>query len=115
MARHRGENNYLVARKMAKLYMKKPYSEEVHSITTARKQTLFIDETDAAAMRGKRVLIIDDVISTGESLFAVEKLVKESGGTVVGKMAILAEGDAVYREDNVYLEKLPLFIPGKNL
>lgn len=64
---------------------------------------------------GKRVLIIDDVISTGESVFAVEKLVKESGGTVVGKMAILAEGDAVYRDDILYLEKLPLFVPGKNM
>lgn len=67
--------------------------------STAKKQTLFIDKSDADYMRGKRVVIVDDVISTGESLFAVEKLVKESGGTVAGRMAILAEGDAKYRDD----------------
>jgi adenine phosphoribosyltransferase len=82
---------------------------EVQSITTARKQTLYIDRNDATLLRGKRVVIIDDVISTGESIFAVEKLVKMSGGTVVGKAAILAEGDAKFREDIIYLQYLPLF------
>ena len=77
----------------------------------AKKQTLFIDSEDVERMRGKRVLIIDDVISTGESLRAVEKLVKQSGGEVVGRMAILAEGDAKYRDDIRYLEHLPLFNP----
>ena len=115
MARQRGENNYLIARKALKLYMREPHSIEVRSITTDKKQVLYIDAADVEKMRGKRVLIIDDVISTGESVFAVEKLVKESGGTVVGKMAILAEGDAVYRDDIIYLEKLPLFVPGKNM
>ncbi len=86
-------------------------STEVNSITTAKKQTLFIDSDDVERMRGKRVLIIDDVISTGESLRAVEKLVKQSGGEVVGRMAILAEGDAKYRDDICYLEHLPLFNP----
>ena len=95
--------------------MREPHSIEVRSITTDKKQVLYIDAADVEKMRGKRVLIIDDVISTGESVFAVEKLVKESGGTVVGKMAILAEGDAVYRDDIIYLEKLPLFVPGKNM
>ena len=113
--RQRGENNYLIARKALKLYMREPHSIEVRSITTDKKQVLYIDAADVEKMRGKRVLIIDDVISTGESVFAVEKLVKESGGTVVGKMAILAEGDAVYRDDIIYLEKLPLFVPGKNM
>ena len=108
MARQLGDERYLIARKAVKLYMKEPHSVEVHSITTAKKQTLFID---ADYMRGKRVVIVDDVISTGESLFAVEKLVKESGGTVAARMAILAEGDAKYRDDILYLEELPLFHP----
>ena len=111
MARKSGENKYLIARKAPKLYMKDIFSTEVHSISTAKKQTLYIDGEDAKLMNGKRVLIIDDVISTGESLRAVEKLVRQAGGNVVGKMAILAEGDAQYRDDIIYLEKLPLFNP----
>ena len=111
MERQLGDERYLIARKAVKLYMKEPHSVEVHSITTAKKQTLFIDKADADYMRGKRVVIVDDVISTGESLFAVEKLVKESGGTVAARMAILAEGDAKYRDDILYLEELPLFHP----
>lgn len=109
MARQSGENKYLIARKAPKLYMKNVVSTEVTSITTAKKQMLYIDSEDVALMKGKRVLIIDDVISTGESLRAVEKLVKQSGGVVAGRMAILAEGDAKYRDDIQYLEYLPLF------
>ncbi|MCI5924257.1 MAG: phosphoribosyltransferase family protein [Oscillospiraceae bacterium] len=109
MARQSGENKYLIARKAPKLYMKNVVSTEVTSITTAKKQMLYIDSEDVALMKGKRVLIIDDVISTGESLRAVEKLVKQSGGIVAGRMAILAEGDAKYRDDIQYLEYLPLF------
>ena len=111
MARQSGENTYLIARKAPKLYMKEVVSTEVTSITTAKKQMLYIDSEDAAKMKGKRVLIIDDVISTGESLRAVEKLVKQAGGIVAGRMAILAEGDAKYRDDIQYLEYLPLFNP----
>ena len=109
MARQSGQNRYIVARKASKLYMKDIVSVKVHSITTDREQTLCIDHDDAELMKGKRVLIIDDVISTGESLHAVETLVKEAGGNVVGRMAILAEGDAQKREDIIYLEGLPLF------
>lgn len=109
MARQSGENKYLIARKAPKLYMKNVVSTEVTSITTAKKQTLYIDSEDVASMKGKRVLIIDDVISTGESLRAVEKLVKQAGGHIAGKMAILAEGDAKYRDDIQYLSYLPLF------
>lgn len=109
MARQSGENNYLIARKAPKLYMKNIVSTEVTSITTAKKQMLYVDSDDVKLMEGKRVLIIDDVISTGESLRAVEKLVKQSGGTVAGRMAILAEGDAKYRDDIQYLAYLPLF------
>ena len=109
MARQAGENRYVVARKMQKLYMEDIFSCEVNSITTAKKQTLYLDGKDAEFMRGKRVLIVDDVISTGESLRAIEELVTHAGGNIVGKMAILAEGDAKDREDILYLEPLPLF------
>ncbi len=111
MARQNGENKYLIARKAPKLYMKDIFSTEVHSITTAKTQILCIDSEDAELMRGKRVIIVDDVISTGESLKAVEKLVRKAGGNIVGRMAILAEGDAKDRDDIIYLEKLPLFNP----
>ena len=109
MARQNRENRYLIARKAPKLYMRKVFSTEVTSITTVNRQMLFIDQNDVDFMRGKRVLIVDDVISTGESLKAVEKLVSEAGGTVVGKMAILAEGPAKDRDDILFLETLPLF------
>ncbi|MBQ9299977.1 MAG: adenine phosphoribosyltransferase [Clostridia bacterium] len=109
MARQHGENRYLIARKAAKLYMRDVFSTDVTSITTANRQMLCIDGEDAAYMKGKRVLIVDDVISTGGSLIAVQKLVEQAGGIVVGKMAILAEGDAQKRDDIIYLEKLPLF------
>ena len=111
MARQAGINRYLIARKSPKLYMKNVFSVKVNSITTAREQMLCIDQDDADYMRGKRVIIVDDVISTGESLRAVEALVARAGGTIVGRMAILAEGDASKREDIIYLEKLPLFNP----
>ena len=111
MARQSGENRYLIARKAPKLYMKNVFSVTVNSITTEKQQILCIDQDDADYMKGKRVLIVDDVISTGESLHAVEELVNEAGGNIVGKMAILAEGDAQTRTDIIYLEKLPLFKP----
>ena len=60
-------------------------------------------------MRGKKILIVDDVISTGESLKAIEQLVNEAGGIICDKMTILAEGDAISRDDITYLEPLPLF------
>lgn len=109
MARQEGVNSYLLARKAPKLYMKDIFTVEVDSITTDHKQTLCIDGKDAEFMRGKRVLIVDDVISTGESLRALEKLVEAAGGNIVGRMAILAEGDAQERTDIQFLEKLPLF------
>lgn len=109
MARQSGENKYLIARKAPKLYMKNVVCTEVNSITTTKKQTLYIDSEDIALMKGKKVLLIDDVISTGESLRALEKLVKQAGGHIAGRMAILAEGDAKYRDDILYLEYLPLF------
>ena len=113
MARQHGVNKYLIARKGEKLYMRNVFSTTVRSITTSKEQTLCLDGDDAAYMRGRRVLIVDDVISTGNSLLAVEKLVRESGGTVVGKACILAEGDAIYRNDILYLEQIPLIFPPK--
>ena len=108
MAKQEGKN-YILARKSAKLYMTNPIGVKVKSITTAKVQSLFIDELDANKLDGKRVLIVDDVISTGESLKALEELVKHTNATIVGKMAVLAEGDAAERNDIKYLEKLPLF------
>jgi len=109
MARQAGDSRYILARKSVKLYMKNVFKVEVQSITTAASQTLYIDGADAEYMKGKRVLIVDDVISTGESLRAIEKLVEAAGGSIVGRMAILAEGDAIDRKDIQYLAPLPLF------
>ena len=109
MARLNGNERYVVARKSAKLYMRDVMKVEVRSITTDHKQTLCIDCGDAEYMMGKRVVIVDDVISTGESLKALETLVERAGGNIVGRMAILAEGEATERGDIIYLEKLPLF------
>lgn len=109
MCRLSGKNRYILARKSVKLYMRDVVKCEVQSITTAAKQTLYINGDDAEYMKGKRVLIVDDVISTGGSLHALESLVEQSGGQIVGKMAILAEGDAIERHDIVCLGKLPLF------
>lgn len=109
MCRLSGKNRYVLARKSVKLYMSDVLVCETKSITTGHVQTLYIDGADAEYMKGKRVLIVDDVISTGGSLKSLENLVAQAGGEVVGKMTILAEGDAIGREDIVYLEKLPLF------
>ena len=111
MARQAGDAKYILARKAPKLYMTEVFSSTVKSITTAKEQTLYLDGADAALMKGKRILVVDDVISTGESLKALEVLVEKAGGNICGRMAILAEGDAQDREDLVYLEKLPLFNP----
>ena len=111
MARLAGNQKYFIARKKAKAYMTGVFEVKVQSITTQGEQSLFLDTADATLIKGSRILIVDDVISTGESLRAVETLVKEAGGNIVGRMAILAEGDAQTRDDIVYLEKLPLFHP----
>lgn len=109
MARQRGGERYLLARKAPKLYMRDVLKCEVQSITTAAKQVLYLDGYDAEYMKGKRVLIVDDVISTGESLNALVNLVEQAGGNIVGMMAVLAEGEAAGRKDILFLEKLPLF------
>ncbi len=109
MARLAGNQRYFLARKAPKLYMTGVLEAEVHSITTEKDQKLYLDVADAELMKGKRILIVDDVISTGESLHALEELVTLVGGEICGKMAILAEGDAQERSDLIYLEKLPLF------
>ena len=111
MARQSGQNKYFLARKAPKLYMSGVFDVVVNSITTAKEQHLYLDTADAELMRGKKILVVDDVISTGESLKAIEKLVEAAGGIVCGRMAILAEGDAQTRDDIIYLEKLPLFNP----
>ena len=109
MARLAGNQKYFLARKKSKLYMTNVFEVTVNSITTAGEQKLYLDGADSELMRGKRILIVDDVISTGESLAALEKLVTAVGGNVAGRMAILAEGDAQLRKDIRFLEPLPLF------
>lgn len=109
MARQSGRNTYLLVRKVPKLYMDGVFEAEVKSITTEGTQKLYMDGSDAAKIKGKRILIIDDVISTGRSLQAIEELVNKAGGNVVGRMAVLAEGDAISRNDIIYLTPLPLF------
>ena len=106
---------YLLARKKAKAYMTGIFEVHVHSITTAGTQTLVIDTADAERRKGKRILIVDDGISTGESLRAMEELVKKAGGNIVGKMAVLAEGGAIERHAITVLAPLPLFNPDGTL
>ena len=111
MARQSGADKYFLARKKAKAYMSGVMEVEVQSITTEAVQKLVLDTADAEMMRGKKILLLDDVISTGESIRALELLGEKAGGIVAGKMAILAEGDAAEREDIICLAPLPLFNP----
>lgn len=108
MARQSGKP-YVVARKGVKVYMRNPLEVSVTSITTQHEQRLFLGETEVAMLNGKRVLIVDDVVSTGESLIAVRQLVEKAGGIEAAACAFLAEGDAANRDDIVFLEPLPLF------
>lgn len=102
-------NNYIVARKSIKAYMEEPIEVELNSITTTNSQKLYLNNEDAKKIKGKRVALIDDLISTGQSLKALERLVEKAGGNVVAKAAILAEGDAKDRKDIIFLEALPTF------
>ena len=115
MARQAGNSKYILARKGPKLYMRDIFSVTVNSITTAKEQKLYLDGADAKLMKGKRILIVDDVISTGESLKALEALVEQAGGIICGRMAILAAGEAQKRRDLIYLEKQPLFNPDRSV
>lgn len=108
MSRQSGKNYYL-ARKSKKLYMSDPVAVDVKSITTSSVQTLYLDRGDLEALSGRRVLIVDDVISTGESLNALKALVNKAGGNIVACATVLAEGDAAKRDDIIFLEPLPLF------
>ncbi len=109
MARLAGNQRYILARKGSKIYMQDTLEVKVNSITTAREQHLYLDGADVERMKGKRILIVDDVVSLGDSLHALETLVNTAGGKICGKMTILAEGKAADRDDLIYLEKLPLF------
>ena len=109
MARQSGRNDYFLVRKAPKLYMDGVFEAVDRSITTKGEQKLYMDGADAKKMKGRRVLILDDVISTGESLHAMEVLVEKAGGIVAGRMAILAEGDAQKRDDIITLAPLPVF------
>ena len=109
MARQSGAEKYFIARKGPKVYMPDPIRVVDKSITTEAEQALYLGRDDADIIRGKRILLVDDVISTGGSMHAMESLVDQAGGIIVGRAAVLAEGGAADRKDIVYLEKLPLF------
>lgn len=109
MARQAGIDDYVVARKKTKLYMADVVKTEVKSITSDYIQTLYLGRREQELLKGRRVLIVDDVISTGHSLASLEALVEKVDGKIVGRMCVLAEGDAAKREDITYLEELPLF------
>ena len=109
MARQSGADKYFIARKGPKVYMPDPLSVADQSITTLSQQMLYLGRDDADIIKGKKIVIMDDVISTGGSLLAMEALVERAGGQVVGKIAVLAEGDAADRDDIMFLGKLPLF------
>lgn len=109
MARQAGNKPYIVARKGPKIYIEDLITVNVDSITTDHIQTLCVGRTERKVMEDKRILVVDDVISTGESLTALDKLVNAVGGNIVGQMSVLAEGEAADRRDIIFLEKLPLF------
>ena len=109
MARLAGNQKYFLARKSPKLYMTGVVDVTVRSITTAKEQRLYLDTADAAVMKGKKILLVDDVVSLGDSMRALEHLVLTAGGEIAGRATILAEGNAAERDDLIYLEKLPLF------
>lgn len=109
MARQHGDRDYFIARKHTKLYMTSVFESTVRSITTDAEQHLYLDGKDAEKMRGKRILIVDDVISTGGSLLAMEALINAAGGVVSDRIAVLAEGSAKDRTDIKFLAPLPLF------
>lgn len=108
MARQSGKD-YVVARKSEKLYMKNVITTEVDSITTAGIQKLCLGDDEINLMKGKKILVVDDVISTGESLRSLEVLIGQTEGEIAGRLTVLAEGEAADRDDIIYLEKLPLF------
>ncbi len=114
MSRQSGKK-YFVARKKPKLYMTGVFDAVVNSITTEGEQHLYLDTAEAEQIKGKRVIIADDVISLGESLKAVQTLLEKAGANVVANMTILAEGDAADRKDIIYLERLPLFDADGNI
>jgi len=109
MARQSGAKHYFIARKGPKVYMPDPIRARVRSITTLHQQELYLGREDADLLKGKRILLVDDVASTGESMHAMEELVAMAGGVVAGRAAILAEGEALKRDDLVYLAPLPVF------
>lgn len=102
-----GHSRYVVCRKTVKAYMKDPVVVEAQSITTHGKQTLVLDGVDAARVRGKKVVVVDDVVSTGGSLEAVEELLAKAGAQVVARAAVLKESDA-YKGDLIYLQEHPI-------
>ena len=111
MSRIMGMKSFVIARKSRKPYMQDPISHTVHSVTTLKEQTLWLDKAEAEKIRGKRVALIDDVIATGESIAALEALAVKAGATVAAKAAVLAELQSVHRKDIIYLKEHFVFRP----
>ena len=109
LARQIGMPYYITARKSVKAYMEDPIWVEDESITTMGKQRLYLMRADIDRIAGRKVLLLDDVISTGGSMTALGNLAEKAGAHVVGQAAVLAEGDAAKRTDIIFLEALPLF------
>lgn len=109
LAKQMNMSHYVVARKSVKAYMQQPFISQATSIASQTKQLLCLDVSDVALIKGKRVALVDDVISSGESIRALADLVEKAGGDIVAKASIIAEGDASERDDIIFLEKLPLF------
>lgn len=108
VARNLNQEFYAVARKTQKLYMQDGIKVTVQSITTKNIQTLYLSAHDANLMKGKKIAIVDDVISTGGSLQGMEELIKKAGGEIFAKAFVLAEGNAKDRKDLHYLATIPL-------
>ena len=109
VARELGQDLYAVARKSKKLYMQDGIEVDIQSsITTGKEQKLYLSRHDVELIKGKKVAIVDDVVSTGASLLGLEALVEKAGGIIYKKAFVLAEGDAANRDDVVFLDTIPL-------
>lgn len=100
---------YVVLRKAYKPYMGEALQAETLSITTGKPQTLYLDEKDRRLIQGKRVILVDDVISTGSTLQGMRLLVEKAGATTVAQAAILTEGERAKWQDIIALGHLPVF------
>ena len=109
VSRELNQRYYAVARKSKKLYMQDGIEVTIESsITTGKEQKLYLSKHDTDLLKGKKVAIVDDVVSTGASLAGLEALVEKAGGIIHKKAFVLAEGEAADRKDVIYLATIPI-------